>query len=330
MGFSKEELLKMHEYLVFSRKMGEKIIEYIFAGKIAGAIHPPLGQEAIAAGLIMAAENAGIKTHSVATHRNQAVMAKRAGLDRFLGELLCRQTGVCGGLAGEYHMCDFEVGLLPAQGALGGTWPYCVGYAWALKNDGKDDVVIAIYGDGACSEGATFEAMNLAALFKVPVVFVIENNGIAMTTPLEKESPVENLAVRAQASGMKGITVDGNDVVAVTEALQEAIQLAKKGEPNVVELKTTRWEGHYVGDDQSVYRDLSFRENLDEICPVKNMETRLIELGYANEAYIQKVHEEQEKLMSDGFAKAYEAPIPTKEQVLDYNKIYSNEAGGEI
>jgi len=331
MEFSKEQQLKMHDYLVFSRSLGEKIVEYIFSGKIAGAIHPSLGQEAVNAGIMAAVDFSDIKFHVSVTHRQQPVIAKKVGMEKFLGELLNRQNGLDGGTAGEYHVVSLKDGLYPGTGALGGAWAIATGYAWALKQQGKkNEVILVPYGDGATSEGPVYEAMNIAAINKVPILFLIENNGVAMSTPIEKESPVKNLSVRAAACGMKGITVDGNDVEAVTEAILHGLKLAALNEPNLVELKTWRWEGHYVGDDQSKYRDVSFRDNLDLIDPVKKYEKKLLKRCYVDEEYIKKVHNEKNKFMEDAFGKALTAEFPTRDQVLDYDKIYSNNAGGEI
>lgn len=329
MSFSNEQLLEMYEYLRYSRAFGERIIYYIKTGKIAGAIHTPLGQEGIQAGLIMATKYSPYKTHCAGTHRDQPANSKRLGLQPFIDELLCKQTGVCKGLAGEYHLMCLETGTLPAQGILGGAWAWCAGYAWSLKVKGKKEVVIAIYGDGATSEGVTYEAMNIAAIYKLPMVFFVENNGYAMHSPLHKESPVEDLSLRAQGSGMRGVTVDGNDPIAVTEALMEAIELAANGEPNVLEVKTVRWEGHFVGDMQH-YRDPKYRETLPEICPVIRFEKKLKELGLIDDAYIEKVTKEQDDIIVGAFEAGFKQPDPTKEQVLNYNAIYSNDAGGAL
>lgn len=331
MDFTKEQRLKMHEYLVFSRVMGEKIKELIFSGKIAGAIHPSLGQEAINAGILAAIDITDLNVHTTATHRQQGVLAKRVGLQEFCNELLTKQGGINDGISGEYHIASLEDGMFPGTGVLGGAWPIAAGYAWGLKQQGRrNEVVLTPYGDGATSEGATYEAMNIAAIHKVPILFVIENNEIAMSTPIEKQSPIKNLADRAAAFGMKGITVDGNDVEAVVEALLNGLELARNNEPNVVELQTVRWEGHFIGDDQSQYRDTTFRERLDEICPIKRFERHLMALGYIDDEYIERVYAEQRELITEAFDHAIASPLPTPEQVLDYTRVWSNDAGGAI
>ncbi|MDR1894704.1 MAG: thiamine pyrophosphate-dependent dehydrogenase E1 component subunit alpha [Spirochaetales bacterium] len=330
-NFSKEELLNMYDEIVKARVIGEKIVEFIYSGRIAGAIHPCLGQEAVSAGLVSAFRKSDIKTYGTATHRMQTVMAYRLGLKPFISELLLRKGGINGGISGEYHVTSIEKTQIPGTGALGGAWGLIAGFAWGLKTDGrKREIGFAPYGDGAISSGATYEAMNLAAIFKLPMLFFIENNGIAMTTPVIKQSPLENLADRAAAFNMKGVTVDGNDPIAVAEAVLNGMELAANFEPNVVEAKCMRWEGHYVGDDQSLYRDVKFRDNLDAIDPVLAFQKKLVDLKYLDDAAIKKVREAKVAEVSEAFEEGMTQGVATREEVLDYNRIYSNDAGGEL
>ncbi|MDR2156494.1 MAG: thiamine pyrophosphate-dependent dehydrogenase E1 component subunit alpha [Clostridiales Family XIII bacterium] len=331
MEFTKEQMLKMHEYLVFSRGMAEKIIEYIFSGKISGAIHPGLGQEAICAGILAAIDISPRKIYRHCTHRQQPLIAKTVGLDLFLGELMNKRTGIFHGTSGEYHLVSLKDLLLPMCGILGDGLLTGVGFAWSLKADGKDDsVALVSIGDGAMSEGSTYEGINLAAILKLPILFVIENNQVAMTTPIEEQSPIPELYRRAEAAGLRGIGVDGNDVEAVTAAILEGVSNAAACEPMIIELKSWRWEGHYVGDDQSKYRDASFREDTSGIDPLLLYEQRLLERNVADRAYMDKVRAEHETLLSDAFARAAAQEYPSKEECLDYGNIYSNDAGGAI
>jgi TPP-dependent pyruvate/acetoin dehydrogenase alpha subunit len=330
MNFSNEQLLKMYEYIRYARCMGDRIEFYIRAGKIAGAIHSPRGQEGVQAGLIMAKELSPYKVSFNPHTRDQALMSKTLNLQEYIDEVLCRTTGICGGTSGEYHITALEQGVLPAQGTLGVAWALDAGFAWALRAEGKKEVVWGIFGDGSTSTGITYETMNIAAIYKLPMVFVVINNGWAMSNPLDKESPVEDLSLRAQGCGMRGITIDGNDPVAVTEAMLEAIELAIKGEPNVVELKCTRWGGHFVGDNQETYRDTSFLKNLDAIDPVLIFEKKLRAMGLVDDAYAQKVAAEQDKILVDAFESGFTQPVPTVETILDPNRIYADYFGGEM
>jgi TPP-dependent pyruvate/acetoin dehydrogenase alpha subunit len=330
MDFTKEELLEMYDDIVLARALGENIVQFIIAGHIPGGIHPCLGQEAISAGIIAAFKKSDIKTHGTGTHRSQTIMAYRVGLGKFIGEVLCRTGGINDGVSGEYHITDLDTGMIPATGALGGAWGELAGYAWGLKNDGAErEIAFAPYGDGAASQGSTYEAMNIAALYKLPILFFIENNGIAMATPVDKQSPLENLSDRAPAFNMKGVTVDGNDPIAVAEAVLTGMELAADNEPSLVEAKTIRWGGHYVGDDQA-YRDLGFRDHLDDIDPVLIYEKKLIEMGYLTDEEAKRVRAEKKELIESTFAEELKKAPPTRDQALDYNRIYSNDAGGEL
>lgn len=331
MQFSKEQMLEMHEYLAYSRVMGEKIVEYIFSGRINGAIHPSLGQEAVNAGILAAMKYSGLEVYRHCTHRQQPIIAKTIGEDLFLGELMNKRTGLMKGTSGEYHLVSLPDKLLPMCGILAAGLLSSSGYAWSIKQSGlKNTVALCSIGDGAMSEGAAYEGMNLAAILKLPILYVIENNGVAMTTPIQDEAPVDDLYLRATAAGMKGCAVDGNDVEAVVEALLEGLKLAANNEPNVIELKTWRWQGHYVGDDQKIYRDTAFLDNLDAIDPMKLYEKKLLERGIADRAYLDQVYQAQVKLLGDGFERAVAAEHPTKEECLDYNNLYSNDAGGAL
>ncbi|NLW79031.1 MAG: thiamine pyrophosphate-dependent dehydrogenase E1 component subunit alpha [Ruminococcaceae bacterium] len=328
MKFTKDQMLKLYEELVHVRTMNDKIVEFIFGGRIAGAIHPSLGQEAIVAGLMFAYENTPYEVWRTGTHRQQAAMARTVGLDGFLAELMNRATGTVHGIAGEYHLVKLDKKLLPHSGVLGVTPPTATGFAWSLKLGGKTNAVVSCpFGDGMMSEGYVYEAMNIASIHKVPILFIIENNGMAMSTPLEWESPIEDLYLRGISAGMKGSSIDGNDVEAVVEATLEGLDQAAKYNPNVIEMKTIRWGGHFVGDKQEVYRDMSFQEGLEKHDPVIRYEQTLLERGVANEDHFAKVKAEQRKLLDAAFEKAVEAPFPKKEDFLNPNIVYTNTDG---
>ncbi|MBO5521129.1 MAG: thiamine pyrophosphate-dependent dehydrogenase E1 component subunit alpha [Eubacterium sp.] len=332
MNFSNDQKIEIYRDLVESRLLGEKIVEYIFSGKIAGAIHPPLGQETVCAAINNSDKISDIKTYMHPTHRMQCAQAYRVGFQPFISELLGKQGGTCGGIAGEYHLTGIEYGLLPATGGLGAAWGSDIGFAWALKHSGKKrEVVIAPYGDGAVSQGVTYEAMNIAKLYNLPVVFLIENNGIAMSTPLSKQSPIENLADRGEAFAMKHVTVDGNDVLALTEALLNGMELAANFEPNIIEAKNlVRWQGHYVGDRQEAYRDLTFLKDLDSIDPVLKFEKQLREEGILDDAKVEEIKKDKIDMIVAAFDVAISQEPPTKEQVLDITRLFANPEGGEL
>ena len=328
MNFSKEQSLSMYEELVFGRAMGDKIVEYILGGRINGAIHPSLGQEAISAGIVQAKKMTTHDIYTHCTHRQQPLIARNVGLDPFLGELMNKRTGLQRGTSGEYHMVSLKDKHLPMQGLLGAGCPSATGFAWAKKLDGEDAVIICSCGDGAMSEGIVYESVNMAAIHHLPIVYLIENNAVAMSTPLEDEAPHPDLYLRAHGFNIPGMKVDGNDVEAVTNALLGAIEMAAHGTPVIVECKTNRWTGHYVGDAQK-YRDTSWLKNKDAIDPVKLYAAKLLERGITQEE-LDSIETEQKALMAEGFQRAWEADFPTKEDCVNYDNLYSNNAGGAL
>ncbi len=329
MKFNREQALDMYTDLVFGRAMANKIVEYIYGGRINGAIHPSLGQEAISAGILEAKKLTSHEIYTHCTHRQQPLIARTVGLDPFLGELMNRRTGLMKGTSGEYHLVSLKDNHLPMQGILGAGVANATGFAWALKLDGKDGVVVCSCGDGAMSEGIVYESINLAAINHLPIVYLIENNGIAMSTPIELQAPHQDLYLRAAGFNIPGFKVDGNDVEAMTQALLGAIETAAAGQPVLVEAKTTRWTGHYVGDMQK-YRDTSFLNDTSNIDPVVLYEKKLTAAGTASEQELADIKAAQETLMADAFQRAWEAEAPTKEDCVNYNNLYSNNAGGEL
>lgn len=328
MNFTKEQALDMYRELNFGRAMGDKIVEYILGGRINGAIHPSLGQEAISAAVVQAKK---LSTHDIythCTHRQQPLIARNIGLDPFLGELMNRKSGLMRGTSGEYHLVSLKDKHLPMQGLLGAGVACATGFAWAKKLDGSDAVIVCSLGDGAMSEGVVYESINLAAIHKLPIVYLIENNAVAMSTPLSVQAPHEDLYLRAHGFNVAGMKVDGDDVEAVTNALLGAIEMAAHGEPVIVEAKTHRWTGHYVGDAQR-YRDTSWLKNKDVIDPVKLYGDKLVARGVSQDE-LDAIRAEELKQMTEAFGRAWECELPSKEDCVNYDNLYSNNAGGAL
>jgi len=226
----------------------ETVVSKNFAkGEIPGFTHMSLGQEGVAAGVCAALEPRDMLT---STHRGHGhCIGKGSDPARVMAEIYGRVDGVCGGRAGSMHIYDFENGVLGMNGIIGSGGGLACGAALAARHRRSDAVVVVFMGDGATDHGATHEAMNLAAVWKLPVVFVIENNGYSEGTPLASHTTIERLADRAAAYGMPGERVDGQDVVAVLNAASRAVGRARAGEgPSVLEAITTRYHGHFEGD----------------------------------------------------------------------------------
>ena len=250
---SREKLLWMYERMSLIREFEERLKWLVETGVPVGAVHYYTGQEACAAGVCAALE----PTDWIAsTHRGHGhCIAKGVDVRRMMAELYGKATGTNHGKGGSMHITDIRVGMLGVNPIVGMGVTHAVGAALSAKVRRTSQVAVAFFGEGAASIGALHEAMNLAAIWKLPVIFVCENNGYAQSTPVEYAVAVPRIAERAAAYGMPGVTVDGQDVCAVWEATKAAVDRARGGGgPSLIECLTYRYYGHHQGDDTSRYR----------------------------------------------------------------------------
>ena len=252
MSANREQMISMYSTMLRIRHFEEKVEELVFAAKAPGFCHLYIGEEAIAAGACATLRDTDYIT---STHRGHGhLIAKGGDLKLMMAELLGKKTGYCKGKGGSMHIADLDLGILGANGIVGGGPPIAVGAALAAQYKGTDNVCVAFFGDGASNQGTVHEGMNLASVLKLPVVFVAEYNAYGEFTCQADHQCIESITERAQGYHIPGISVDGNDVMAVFEAASEAVGRARQGKgPTVVECKTYRIKGHYVGDPQ-VYR----------------------------------------------------------------------------
>jgi pyruvate dehydrogenase E1 component alpha subunit len=294
----------------------EEAVDDLFArGLMHGTMHLSIGQEASATGACMALRSDDAIT---STHRGHGhCIGKGADLVRMMAELLAKETGYCRGRGGSMHIADVATGNLGANGIVGGGIPIAAGAALAYRLRGEDRVVACFFGDGATNEGAFHEAVNLAAIWQLPVVFICENNKYGMSFSTEKSMAVENIADRAAAYGIPGVTVDGNDVEAVYDAVQTAVDRARAGEgPTLVENLTYRWKGHSKSD-KNLYRT---REEIAEWRakdPILRFEARIRETGILSEDEIHTVRTQAMEQMRDAVRTANAAPDADPSDLLD-------------
>jgi pyruvate dehydrogenase E1 component alpha subunit len=293
-------------YLI--RRFEEGAEESYTRGLIHGTMHLSIGQEASAVATCMELTDADKIT---STHRGHGhCIAKGADVSRMFAEFFGKETGYCRGRGGSMHIADIKTGNLGANGIVGGGLPIAVGAALAAKRLGKPDVMVCFFGDGANNEGAFHESLNMAAIWKLPVIFVCENNKYGMSTSTEKSTAVRYISERAAAYAMPGVTVDGNDFSAVAEAVHLAIARARGGHgPSLVENLTYRWRGHSKSD-RNRYRTKEEIESWMERDPILRFQAELITHGVLDEAAVGAIIAEAVAEVAAGieFAKASAAP----------------------
>lgn len=329
MRYSKDELLKMHNHLIRGRLLYFKIKEACSQGLVGISFHSPYGQEGPSVAIMSAMKDTD---WFVPSHRSQVSVMMRFSLKEYFSELFCRTTGINRGVSFDYHLNDENRRICVPLTILGQDYPVYTGFAWGLKQQGKKDVVVIEAGDGACSEGATYEAWNLAALYKAPCVYIINNNEWAMAVPSERETFNPNISEKAVPIGLPTQIVDGSDLLAVREAMEIALEKARNCEPNVIEIKQLRWGDHFIGarafkrHDQEKLEDAMANKDA-----VKIYEKYLIDNNVADRETLDKVAVEAEKEMDEAIAWAKEQPFPEFDDVFGKDYIYATpETGGEL
>ncbi len=310
----------MLKQMVLVRAFEEKLEDLYQSKAMFGSTHSYRGQEAIAVGVCSALQS----TDLIASyHRGTGhLIAKGADLYTLLCECMGREDGYSKGRGGKMHMGDMAFGFIGNTGTVGGTVPTATGAALSAKVRGSKEVVVSFFGDGAANQGVVHEAMNLAGVWKLPVIYVCENNQYAMTVSLAKSVAVKQLSVRGAAYGFEGKTVDGNDVEAVYEATALAALKGRNGDgATFLECMTYRWDGHFGGDPGTAYRTKEEIESWKQKCPIKRLKEKLIAEG--------NLTEEEFQTMSDGVyadlaavaKRAEAAPLPQK--AIDLASIYA-------
>jgi acetoin:2,6-dichlorophenolindophenol oxidoreductase subunit alpha len=294
----------------------EEAVDDLFArGLMHGTMHLSIGQEASATGACMALRPDDAIT---STHRGHGhCIGKGADLTRMMAELLAKETGYCRGRGGSMHIADVATGNLGANGIVAGGIPIATGAALAYQLRGEDRVVACFFGDGAANEGAFHEAVNLAAIWKLPVVFICENNKYGMSFSTEKSFAIENISERGAAYGIPGVTVDGNDIEAVYDAVQAAVDRARAGEgPTLVENVTYRWKGHSKSD-KNLYRTKEEISEWRARDPILAFEARLKDAGTLGDEEIRSIRTQAMEQMRHAVRTANAAPDADPSDLLD-------------
>ena len=309
-----------YERMLEIREFENQINGLFAAGLIRGTTHLCLGQEAL--DIALAAELRPTDT-VMATYRGHGV-ALALGLtpESVLGEIMGKTIGCCGGVGGSMHLADMSLGLLPTSAIVGGGIPIAAGAALAYQLLGKDSVGVAVFGDGATNIGAFHEGLNLAAIWKLPVIFICDNNVYGEYSRIDKTTPLEDLHTRAESYKMAHYAVDGMDVHATRKGIKEAVDRARSGGgPTLIEAKTYRFAGHSRAD-KALYRPEGELEKWMERDPIKLTEEDLVKRGLLDAAKIEKMRADMVKTIEGVVATCQAAPDPTVASMFD--NVFTN------
>lgn len=314
MELQKEILIDMYQTMYRIRKFEETVVDLFSEDLIRGAAHVYLGEEAIATGACHALKK---DDYIVSTHRGHGhCIAKGGKVDKMMAEILGKLTGYCKGKGGSMHIADIECGILGANGIVGAGIPIATGAgmtSW-IKKDNK--VTLCFFGDGASNQGTFHESINMAAVFRLPVVFICENNHYAVFTSTKKALSVEKVSKRSISYGIPGYSIDGNDVILVFNTVSNAVKRARKGEgPSLIECNTYRWFGHFVGDPENYRSKEEVKKWKTEKDPIEIFKKKLIKEGAVKSGEFTCIENEIQKEIEDAKNFAKNSPEPEDKEL---------------
>lgn len=318
MALSKEDSLAAYRTMLKIRRFDEETPKLVVDGRATGEIHQYIGQEAVATGVCRNLEKDDVIT---STHRGHGhLIAKGGDLKKMIAEIGGRVTGYCKGKGGSMHITSRELGIFGTNGMVGQGVPIAVGAAFAIKYRNKPLVAVSFFGEGASNEGAVHEALNLAAIYKLPMVFVVENNQYAVTFPVWEGTSIENINERAAGYGMPGYQVDGMDFYAVNEVAREAIAKVRAGGPPcIIEAKTYRYFGHFGSEGLLLKKPYRTEEELEGYRgrdPITAMAKRLVDEHGVGADELSQIDDEVRTEIEEGIAFMDESPLPEVEDAL--------------
>ena len=306
--------MEMYLKMVQIRHFEDRIYYLFLQGIMPGTIHLYQGEEAVAVGVCSSLRKDDVIT---STHRPHGhALAKGVSMTSMMAELFAKRTGCCKGKGGSMHMGDIEVGAIPAIAIVGGGIPVATGVALAFKMKRTDQVAACFFGDGASNEGTFHEAINMGAIWDLPVVYICENNLYGASTHVSKVMKIKDIAQRAGAYGIPGEVVDGNDVIAVHTSVRKAVEKARKGQgPTLIECKTYRRGGH-SRTDGCLYRDKEEEKEWLAKDPIVKMRDTLLGSGVLSQTKVEEIDEKVEKEIDQAVEYAQGAPSPSPEDAL--------------
>jgi len=312
---SKNRMLWIYTKMNEIRKFEEKAWKLFEQNKLRGSVHLYIGEEAIAATVISLLRD---EDYITSTHRGHGHgIAKSGDLKAAMAELMGKETGFCKGRGGSMHIADLKKGNLGANAIVGGGIPIAVGGALAAKLRGSDQVAVSFFGDGASNQGTFHEGLNLASVWKLPAIFICENNGFGISVPVKQSTSVGDIGVRGKGYDMPGVTVDGNDVLAVNAAMEKALKRAKDGKgPTLIECKTYRWKGHWTGDPE-VYRTREDVAAWMDKCPIKRLRAHMIDEKIATAKELDTIEAKAQGDVDEATEFALSSAEPDTAKVMD-------------
>ena len=318
---SKSQISKMYQGMIKIRYFENKIVELYSSGKMPGIAHLYIGEEAIAVGVCA---NLTSRDFITSTHRGHGhVIAQGADLKKMMAEILGKKSGYCKGKGGSMHIIDMKKGILGANGIVAAGIPIATGAGYSSKFRGTDQVAVAFFGDAASNHGNFHESLNMAAAWKLPVIYVCENNLYGISVDIRKVTNTKNIADRACAYNIPGYVVDGNDVLNVYEVTKKAVERARnKMGPTLIECKTYRWKGHHLGDPGIIYRPEEERKAWMDKCPIKSFRERLLEDKVFTQDEIVLFEKKVKEIIEEALDFAMNSPFPGKEEA--YEDVFMN------
>ncbi len=313
-SISKKKLQEMYEKMLLTRNFEEKVAYFFSMGMVHGTTHLYVGEEASATGVCCALEPQDIMA---STHRGHGqCISKGIDINRMMAEFLGKEAGYCKGKGGSMHIADIGGGNLGANGVVGGGIPLAVGAGITTQMKGIDRIVVGFFGDGAANEGTFHESLNLAAVWKLPVLFVCEDNKYGMSMSSKRSMAISDIAIRATGYGMKGKTVDGNDVIAVYEETRKAREYVRKNGPMLLVCDTYRYLGHSKSD-ANVYRTKEEIEEWKLKDPIKRMKAYLLDKKLFSAEELEKVEKHAKQTIEDAVTFAQNSPYPSIDTIMD-------------
>ena len=319
MELDKQTLLQMYRNMLRIRYFEERLAEESAQGNIPGLLHLYVGEEAVAVG---ACTPLSKEDYITSTHRGHGhCIAKGGDLGRMMAELFAKETGYCKGRGGSMHIAAPEIGIVGCSAIAGAGIPIAAGVGLSIKMRGSNQVCVSFFGDGASNTGAFHEGMNMAAVWKLPVIYVLENNMYAISVASAKSTKLKNISDRAAAYGMASAIADGMDVLSVYQAVSEAAARARRGEgPTIVECKTYRFRGHHEGDPKKgeIYRTKDEMDDWEKRDAIRKLADKIIKENRATQAELDNIKQEVMKEVADAVTFAKESPSPRPEDAASY------------